>query len=61
VPANLVRWVTYVNGEPGIVAYLDGKPFSVITITCHAGHIREIYIISGPDKLSHMPELSAIS
>jgi RNA polymerase sigma-70 factor, ECF subfamily len=61
VPANLVRRVTYINGEPGIVAYLDGKPFSAITITCHAGHIREIYIVSNPDKLSHVPELSAIS
>jgi len=60
VPANLERRITYINNEPGIIAYLDGKPFSVITITCHGDRIREIYIITNPDKLSHLPEVSEL-
>jgi hypothetical protein len=45
-----------VNGEAGLVAYLDGKPFSVITLDVSEGPARGIYIVSNPEKLGHLPE-----
>lgn len=56
-PQGLVRQIVQVNGEPGIVGYLNGKPFSVVTIHSSAGRIRAIYVVTNPDKLSHVPQL----
>ena len=57
VPGNLVRRLTLINGEPGLVNYLDGKPHSVLTIDGAGGRIRTIYIVTNPEKLSHLPDL----
>jgi RNA polymerase sigma-70 factor (ECF subfamily) len=57
VPTNLVRRVVQVNGEPGVVSYLNGKPFSVLTLEGSEGHIHAIYVVTNPEKLSHLPEL----
>jgi RNA polymerase sigma-70 factor, ECF subfamily len=57
VPANLVRRLALINGEPGLVNYLNGKPHSVITIDISAGRIQTIYIVTNPEKLSHVPDL----
>ena len=58
VPADLVRRVAVVNGEPGVVSYRNGKPFAVTTIECRDGLVHAIYIVSNPDKLAHIPSLS---
>jgi RNA polymerase sigma-70 factor (ECF subfamily) len=58
VPTNLVRRIAEVNGEPGVIGYLDRKPFSVVTLDLYEGHIRAIYIVTNPEKLSRLPELS---
>jgi RNA polymerase sigma-70 factor, ECF subfamily len=57
VPKNLVRRTAQINGEPGVVSYLNGKPHSVLTLDAIKGRIRAIYILTNPDKLSHVPEL----
>jgi len=57
VPTNLVRRLTLVNGEPGLVNYLNGKPHSVLTIDVSEGRIQSIYIVTNPEKLSHVPDL----
>jgi len=57
VPKNLVQRIVQVNGEPGVVSYLKGKPFSVITLEGSEGHIRAIYLVTNPEKLSHLPDL----
>ena len=57
VPKNLTPLITQVNGEPGVVAYLNNKPFSVFTLDVIDGRIQAIYIVTNPDKLSHLPEL----
>ena len=45
-----------INGEPGIVSYVDGRPHSVFTIEVNAeGRIRAIYIVTNPEKLDHLP------
>ena len=58
VPRNLVRKLGHINGSPGVINYLEGKPHSVVTLEIRDGLIREIFIISNPEKLSHIPPLA---
>jgi RNA polymerase sigma-70 factor, ECF subfamily len=58
VPRNLVRRMAQINGNPGVITYLEGRPFSVFTIDGTAEQIRAIYIVTNPEKLSHLPPLS---
>lgn len=57
LPQNLVRRMVQINGQPGIVSYLEGHPFSVFTLDIAAGRVRNIYIVANPEKLAHLPEL----
>jgi len=57
VPKELTRRLAYINGEPGLVNYLNGKPHSVLTIHVVDGKIRAIYIITNPEKLEHIASL----
>ncbi len=59
VPKNLVIRLAQINGEPGIVGYLDGKAYSVLTLEAGAGHIQTIYVVTNPEKLAHIPDLPA--
>ena len=34
LPKNLVARITRINGKPGLVSYLNGKPFSALTEVC---------------------------
>jgi RNA polymerase sigma-70 factor (ECF subfamily) len=54
---NLVRQILQINGQPGIVSYLNGKPQSVFTIDVREGRIAHLYVITNPDKLAHLPGL----
>ena len=57
VPKNLVARMTRINGKPGFVSYLNGKPFSAFTVDFRDGLIQTIYIVTNPQKLSHLPDL----
>jgi RNA polymerase sigma-70 factor, ECF subfamily len=57
VPRNLARRVGEINGDRGLVGYLDGKPFAVLTFHVRNGQIEGIYVVTNPDKLSHLPKL----
>ncbi|HXA49811.1 MAG TPA: RNA polymerase sigma-70 factor [Candidatus Acidoferrum sp.] len=57
VPAGLVRRLTWINGAPGIINYLDGKPHSVFVIEVAEGRIQALYIVTNPEKLSRLPDL----
>jgi RNA polymerase sigma-70 factor (ECF subfamily) len=57
VPENLVRRLVLINGEPGLVNYLDRKPHSVLTIDVSEGRIQTIYIVTNPEKLFHIADL----
>jgi RNA polymerase sigma-70 factor (ECF subfamily) len=50
-----VQRIVEVNGEPGIVSYVNGLPQSVFTLQVTNGHIEAIFIITNPGKLSHLP------
>ena len=52
---NVLQRIVQVNGEPGIVSYLDGRPQSVFTLEARGGRIQAIYIVTNPVKLSHLP------
>jgi RNA polymerase sigma-70 factor (ECF subfamily) len=58
VPKNLVWMVTGINGQPGLINYLDGVPHSVLTIDTKGDQIQAIYVITNPEKLSRLPALS---
>ena len=44
-----------INGLPGIVSYQDGRPQSVFTMEARDGRVRAIYVVTNPEKLSHLP------
>jgi RNA polymerase sigma-70 factor, ECF subfamily len=58
VPKTLVRRLARINGEPGLVNYLNGKPHSVLTLDAVGDRIRTIYIVTNPEKLAHLSGLS---
>jgi RNA polymerase sigma-70 factor (ECF subfamily) len=58
VPRTLVRKLARINGSPGLINYLDGKPHSVLTLDVRDGRIQNIYIVTNPEKLSHIPLLA---
>jgi len=57
LPKNLVARMTRINGKPGLVSYLNGKPFSALTVDFSGGLAQAIYVVTNPEKLSHLPDL----
>jgi len=60
VPKNLVRRFVEINGQPGIVTFLDRVPFSVFTLDVADGRVSQIYVITNPDKLKGLPPLESL-
>jgi RNA polymerase sigma-70 factor, ECF subfamily len=51
-----LRRIVEINGEPGIVNYVEGRPQSAFTIEVgEGGRIRAIFIVTNPEKLAHLP------
>jgi RNA polymerase sigma-70 factor, ECF subfamily len=61
VPKDLQIHLTQVNGDPGIVSYLNGKPYSVLTFDASEDHIYAVYVVTNPEKLARVPPLPADS
>ena len=61
VPKNLVRRFAEVNGGPGIITFLDGRPFSVFTLDVADCLICRIYVVTNPEKLSRLPQLQDLA
>ena len=59
VPNNLTRRIALINGEPGLVGYLEGRPYAVVTIDVADDRIKSIYIVTNPEKLAHLTSLPA--
>jgi RNA polymerase sigma-70 factor (ECF subfamily) len=57
VPKDVVGHIADINGERGVIGYLNGKPFSVLTLDVHEGRIQGVYVVTNPDKLSRLPDL----
>lgn len=50
----LTRIPSEVNGQPAIIALLDGKPRGVLVLDIEDGRIRNVYIVVNPEKLHHL-------
>lgn len=59
MPGDLVRRCEEVNGARAIVSYLHGRPYGVVSFHVVDGQIRDIYIVSNPDKLAGLPRLAS--
>lgn len=60
LPKDLVYKLTWINGDAGVVTYLRGKPFSTLVLDVRNGLVHAIYIVTNPDKLSHLPALRSL-
>jgi len=61
LPKNLHTRLTQINGDPGIVSYLNGTPYSVLTFDASEDRIHAIYVVTNPEKLARVPPLPATS
>jgi RNA polymerase sigma-70 factor, ECF subfamily len=61
VPRNQVPRFVQINGQPGIVSFVDNRPFSVLTVEVANGLISRIYVINNPEKLDRVPQLAALA
>ncbi len=57
-PPTFVSRLARVNGQLGIVGYVEGRPASVLTLDTESGRIRAIRIVVNPEKLRTIPPLS---
>ena len=57
LPAGITRRFAEINGQPGIIAYHNGKVFGVLSLDVVGGRVRNIYIVRNPDKLARVPDL----
>ena len=57
--AGLLRRPALVNGTPGLVSMLEGKPFSVMAFTVRGGKIAEIHVLTDPERLRQL-DLTAL-
>ncbi len=55
-PTLAVRPAT-VNGQPGIISYVDGNPLNVLTLDVADGRIKAVRIVANPEKLQAVPPL----
>ena len=52
--ANAVSHLVEINGQPGIIQYLDGHIHSAMTLEIVDGRIQSIYSVRNPDKLKQI-------
>ncbi len=58
-PADAVSRLMHINGQLAIVAYGGSEPRTVILVDAQDDGIRQIFLVSNPDKLRHIPVLEA--
>jgi RNA polymerase sigma-70 factor (ECF subfamily) len=54
VHLGMLRLPALVNGAPGLVCLVEGKPISVMAFTVSGGKITEIDILGDPERLSQL-------
>jgi RNA polymerase sigma-70 factor (ECF subfamily) len=59
VPANVVTRLEKINGQPSVIySPPDGRAGCVLTFDIANGHIQNIYVVTNPDKLRRLPNLT---
>jgi RNA polymerase sigma-70 factor (ECF subfamily) len=56
-PANLVQRESLLNGQPAVVAFLDGQPVFAILLGVARDRIRRVFICADPARLAHVGSL----
>lgn len=56
-PDRVFYKMARVNGEPGLIRYIDGKVESVQSFCIDEGQISRIYVVRNPEKLQSIPSL----
>jgi RNA polymerase sigma-70 factor (ECF subfamily) len=56
-PHNAVVRVLQINGQPGIVSYVNGRAETVLALDVAGHKIRQIYILRNPDKLQRIADI----
>lgn len=59
LPKELVFKTAWINGDAGVISYLNGKPHSVLLLDVRHSHVASVYIVTNPEKLAHLPDLEA--
>ena len=57
VPKEVIGHVAQINGKRAVIGYLHGKPFSVVSVNISGGRIKDVFVVTNPDKLAHLPWL----
>lgn len=57
VPPGFVVHREWINGEPGLVGYVEDYPMSVVTLGIAEGRIQAVRIVVNPEKLRTIPPL----
>jgi hypothetical protein len=47
-----------INGETGVLEFVDGMPFAVTTFQMEVGQITAVYRVMNPEKLRAFADLS---
>jgi RNA polymerase sigma-70 factor, ECF subfamily len=55
VPAGFSARLTRINGGPGVVGYVEGRPTSVVALDVADGRLRGVRIVVNPEKLRTIP------
>lgn len=58
VPPGVTSQLVLVNGQPGILSYLDGAPYAVLALSLANDRIQEIDFVVNPDKLRAIASLA---
>jgi RNA polymerase sigma-70 factor (ECF subfamily) len=55
-PGIMEGRVVEVNGTPGVITYLDGKLYSILTLDMDGDRVRAVRVVNNPEKLRHLPQ-----
>lgn len=58
MPPNTVSKAARVNGQPGLLTYIDGQPYSVMVAEMQDGKVAAIRVVVNPEKLRHLAALA---
>jgi RNA polymerase sigma-70 factor (ECF subfamily) len=56
VPAERITRPVRINGQPGFIVYVSGRPLAALILDIRGERIRTIYAIGNPDKLQALAE-----
>lgn len=50
--------VSRINGQPGLLAYMNGQPFLSLVLDMRGGNIQNIFMVVNPAKLAVLPPIA---